>query len=53
MSEGAYYCPRCRGLMIVVKALFRPGIVKARCFDCGFNGYFRVKDISAWRKRDE
>ena len=53
MSEGAYYCPRCQGLMIVIKALFMPGILRARCFNCGFDGYFRVKDISTWRKRDE
>jgi len=51
MLDGVYYCPKCDGLMIVVKALFMRGIYRGFCFNCGFSGYFREFAVATWRKR--
>jgi len=53
MSEGAYYCPLCGGLLIAVKALFMPGVLRVKCFSCSYDAYVKEAYVKTWRKRDE
>jgi len=53
MDEGVYYCPLCGGLLIAVKALFMRGILRVKCFSCGYDAYVKEVYVKTWRKRDE